>query len=142
MPPQKIILHFSALRDHHHAGVEDPGGAGVKRAVKGCREQAGRDRHHLLHVAVEPQCGVFAFKIGQQEGIFVALAVGEAAAGHLLAELQGGLIERVGQTPAVGPLQTSRELVKAAPVYADHHMGAPRQAQPQGIFVVALHAAA
>ena len=70
------------------------------------------------------------------------MPVGEPAADHLLAEIERGLVERIGERTGVGSLETAREVVEGAAVDAEDDVGATGQEQAQGVFVVALDAAA
>jgi hypothetical protein len=101
-------------------------GAG-ERAVERGREQTGRHRDHLLHVAVEPQRRFLPIQIRQQEGVLVALAVGETAADHLRAHVEGGLVESVGEPPAIRPFQIAGEGVERAAINAHDDVGTVRK---------------
>lgn len=141
LPPKEVILYFAALRDDHDAGIEGGGFVGFEGVIKSGSEEAGGDGDDFLDVAVEPERSVFAFEVGEEERVFVTLAVGEAAADHFFAEEKGSLVEGVGKGSAVRALEFGGEVVEAATVDTDDDVGAAREVQAQGIFVILLHAA-
>src|SRR4051812_18989680 len=96
LPPEEILFDLCALRNHEHSRIEGRDFFGRESSIEVCGEEACRYGYDFLEVAIEPEWGGFLFEISQEEGVFVALSVGEAATDHLLAESQGGLVQGVG----------------------------------------------
>lgn len=139
LAPEEVALHFAAVGDGEDTGIEG-GVAGVGvGTVEGGGEEAGGDGGDFLDGAFEPHAGIVTAKVGHEEGVFVALAVGEGEAGHLAGDEEGGGVEGVGEGLGIGAFEVASEGVEALAIDTDDDPGFARQQDTGGVFVVAFN---